>query len=106
MFLIIHIVDTAFVYFAPALYKDAIAVYRSTPFMLGEIGLVFCVLFHGANGLRITYFDLFKPAGWEIESVRKSVWTTIIISVVLWVPAAVVMGYNLLHFNFGLFGGN
>jgi len=105
LFLAIHIVDTAFVYFAPDLYKEAIGAYRSTPFMLGEIGLVFCVLFHGVNGLRIAYFDMFKPAGWEIEPARKSVWITVIVSVVLWLPAAGVMGYNLLHYNFGLFGG-
>lgn len=105
LFLAIHIVDTAFVYFAPDLYKEAVGAYRSTPFMLGEIGLVFCVLFHGVNGLRIAYFDLFKPAGWEIATARKSVWTTVIIAAVLWLPAAGVMGYNLLHYNFGLFGG-
>ena len=61
LFLAIHILDTAVVYFAPAFYADAIAIYRSTPFMLGEIALVFCVIFHGANGLRIAYFDLVKP---------------------------------------------
>jgi succinate dehydrogenase / fumarate reductase cytochrome b subunit len=38
-FLTIHIVDTALVYFAPHLYEHALALYRSTPFMLGEIGL-------------------------------------------------------------------
>lgn len=104
-FLAIHIVDTAFVYFAPQLYEYAIGLYRSTPFMLGEIGLVFCVLFHGVNGLRIAYYDLFTTAGGEIERVRKSVWATFVITMILWVPAASVMGYKLLYHNFGLFGG-
>lgn len=104
-FLAIHIVDTAFVYFAPNLYEYAVELYRSTPFMLGEIGLVFCVLFHGSNGLRIAYFDLFKPSGWDIESASKSVWVTLVVTMVLWIPAASVMGYKLLHYNFGLFGG-
>lgn len=105
MFLIIHIVDTSFVYFAPQLYEHAIELYRSTPFMLGEIGLVFCVLFHGVNGLRIAYYDLFMTAGWEIEKARNSVWATFAITMILWIPAAGVMGYKLLYYNFGLFGG-
>jgi succinate dehydrogenase / fumarate reductase cytochrome b subunit len=104
-FLVIHIVDTAFVYFAPQLYEDAIELYRSTPFILGEIGLVFCVFFHGLNGLRIAYYDLFTTAGGEIERVRKSVWITFVITVILWIPAASIMGYKLLYYNFGFFDG-
>lgn len=105
LFLIIHILDTATVYFFPDLYQHAIELYRSTPFMIGEIGLVFSVIFHGVNGLRIAYLDLRKPSGWHIESQRKSVRTTLIATIILWLPAAVWMGYNLLHYNFGMFGG-
>jgi len=104
-FLVIHIVDTAFVYFAPQLYEDAIELYRSTPFILGEIGLVFCVFFHGLNGLRIAYYDLFTTAGGDSERVRKSVWSTFVITVILWIPAASIMGYKLLYYNFGFFDG-
>ncbi len=103
LFLIIHIVDTSFVYFAPDLYEHAVKLYRSNLFMLGEIGLVFSVIFHGVNGLRIGYLDLRKPEGWNIEGQRKSVRTTLTITIILWLPAAAVMGYNLLHHNFGLF---
>ena len=105
-FLAIHIVDTSFVYFAPELYVHAIDLYRSTPFMIGEIILVFCVLFHGINGLRIAYYDLFLPAEWGIAKVRQSVWTTLFLTIALWIPAAAVMGYNLLHYNFGFFPGS
>ena len=44
LFLIIHIVDTATVYYFPSLYEHAIELYRSTPFLIGEIGLVFSVI--------------------------------------------------------------
>ena len=104
-FLTIHIVDTALVYFAPRLYEHALELYRSTPFMLGEIALVFCVLFHGLNGLRIAYYDLFTTAGGEIKKVRRSVWSTFFITIMLWIPAAGIMGYKLLYHNFGFFGG-
>lgn len=103
LFLFIHILDTATVYFIPDLYQHAIALYRATPFMIGEIMLVFSVIFHGVNGLRIAYYDMRNPAAWEIETQRKSVYWTLGISIVLWLPAAGWMGYNLLHHNFGLF---
>ncbi len=105
LFLAIHIVDTAFVYFKPEWYEHAIELYRSVPFMIGEIGLVFSLIFHGINGLRIAYFDLFKPKMWGIEPSRKSVIVTLVVSTILWIPPALVMGYNLLHHGFGLFGG-
>jgi len=105
LFLAIHILDTAVVYFAPSLYPEAIALYRSTPFMLGEIGLVFCLIFHGSNGLRIAYFDLFQPGGWEKQNANRVMLITLIISILLWLPAAGMMGYTLLKYNFGMFGG-
>ncbi|HAY85690.1 MAG TPA: hypothetical protein DCY42_12450, partial [Chloroflexi bacterium] len=64
------------VYFYPPLYEEAIALYQHPLFMVGEIGLVFSVIFHGVNGLRIAYLDLFKPTKWKIETQRNAVrWT-------------------------------
>jgi succinate dehydrogenase / fumarate reductase, cytochrome b subunit len=105
LFLAIHIVDTSFVYFAPSLYADVINLYRSTLFGLGEVALVFCLFFHGVNGLRIAYLDIFKPVSWTIESERRSALIALIVTLVLFVPSAVFMLRNLLIHNFGLFGG-
>lgn len=105
LFLAIHIVDTSFVYFAPSLYDDVINLYRSTLFGLGEVGLVFCLFFHGVNGLRIAYLDMFKPVDWTIESERRSALIALIVTLVLFIPSAVFMLRNLLIHNFGLFGG-
>ncbi len=105
LFLIIHILDTATVYFIPSLYEEAIAIYRSTLFGIGEIILVFCLIYHGVNGLRIAYLDMLAPHRWEITAQKKSVWWTLGISLVLWLPATVVMLRNLLIHNFGMFGG-
>jgi len=105
LFLTIHITTTASVYFSPSFYNRFIIVFRSPAFMLGEIVLVFCVIFHGANGLRIAYFDLFKPELWKKPSFHKTTRATLWIALALWLPAAAVMGYNLLKTGFGLFGG-
>jgi len=91
LFLTIHIIDTAMVYFYPPLYEEAIAIYRLPVFMVGEIGLVFSVIFHGVNGLRIAYVDLFKPKQWRIDTQRKAVRWTLGISIILWLPLAAIM---------------
>jgi succinate dehydrogenase / fumarate reductase cytochrome b subunit len=84
-------------------YQDVLKIYQSTIFGLGEVALVFCVLFHGVNGLRVAFFDMFATKNWTIPIQRKTTLWTLIISLVLWVPAAGIMLYNLLYHNYGLF---
>jgi succinate dehydrogenase / fumarate reductase cytochrome b subunit len=102
LFLAIHILDTSTVYFFPSLYEHAIALYRTTPLMIGEIALVFSVIYHGVNGARIAIFDLFFPGLWTIEMQRRSAVWTLGIAILLWLPAAYLMGRSLLVHNFGL----
>jgi len=102
LFLFIHILDTSTVYFFPSLYEHAIAIYRSTPFVIGEIILVFSVIYHGVNGVRIAIFDLYSPRLWEMSTQNKTALLTLAVAVVLWLPAAFLMGRNLLIHNFGL----
>lgn len=101
LFLVIHILDTSTVYFAPSIYEHAIEIYQSTPFMIGEIGLVFAVLFHGVNGLRVALFDLF-PNLWVEHTQKQSFYATLVVSVLMWLPAAFLMGRSLLIHNFGI----
>jgi len=102
LFLVVHILDTSTVYFFPHLYEHAISLYRSTPFIIGEIFLVFSVIYHGVNGLRIAIFDLYFPHLWATMPQKKSALITLASAVVLWLPAAYVMGRKLLIHNFGL----
>ena len=99
LFLAVHILDTATVYFFPSLYSHAIDLYRSTPFMFGEILLVAAVLFHGVNGLKIILNDTF-PHWWSKHAERSSFWRVTATSFVLWLPAAYFMGRNLYWHNF------
>ncbi len=101
LFLIIHILDTSTVYFFPSLYNHAIAIYRSTPMMIGEIILVFCVIYHGVNGARIAIFDLFSPSRWQAGVQDRSARLTLLIAIVLWLPAAIWMTRSLFIHNFG-----
>ena len=99
LFLTIHILDTSTVYFFPDLYQHAIAIYRATPFVLGEIALVFAVIYHGVNGLRIALFDLF-PSWWQTDRQRTSFWWVFGLSLLLWLPAGFLMGRSLVVHNF------
>jgi succinate dehydrogenase / fumarate reductase cytochrome b subunit len=102
LFLIIHILDTSTVYFFPSLYEHAIAIYRATPFMLGEVALVFSIIYHGVNGLRIAVTDLWMPKRWSIKNERNAVRATLIIAIIIWTPAAIWMMIGLLKHNFGI----
>ena len=102
LFLGVHILDTSTVYFFPSLYAHAIALYRSTIFEIGEIILVFCVFYHGTNGARIALFDLFLTKEWRTPPALTSARWTLIIAVLLWLPAAFLMVRNILIYNFGL----
>jgi succinate dehydrogenase cytochrome b556 subunit len=104
LFLAIHILDTSTVYFGkalgnPGLYAIFENVYRNPLFMLGEILLVAAVLFHGVNGLKIILHDTF-PGLWQIDHERQSFWRVAVITLVLWLPAAAMMGYSLYTNNF------
>jgi succinate dehydrogenase cytochrome b subunit len=105
IFLTIHITTTASVYFYPSFYNRFIALFRTPAFMIGEIVLVFCLIFHGVDGLRIAYFDLFRPDLWNKPTHRKTTVITLAIAFILWVPTVIVMGSTLLKVGFGLFGG-
>jgi succinate dehydrogenase / fumarate reductase cytochrome b subunit len=70
-----------------------------TPFMLGEIVLVFCVIYHGINGLRIALFDLL-PSWWQTDRQRSAFWWVLGLSLLLWLPAALLMGRSLVVNNF------
>lgn len=96
LFLTFHILDTAMVYFYPSLYEHALGLYRHPLFMIAEIGLVFSVIFHGVNGLRVAYVDLFKPQNWTIERQRKAARWTLGTSVALWIVPATIMARSLI----------
>ena len=100
LFLSLHIVDTAMVYFRPGAYADFLAVYRSPYFMLAEIALMAGVIYHGLNGFRIALFDLVLPSAWTIDRERFSVRLTILLAFILWLPAGVIMFRNFVGYTF------
>jgi succinate dehydrogenase / fumarate reductase, cytochrome b subunit len=93
LFLCLHVVDTATVYFAPSAYIFFVTLYKNPLFGLAEIGLAAAVIYHAMNGLRVTIMD-FWPHLWARQAqARWLVWGAF---VVLWVPTATIMFRNIV----------
>ena len=94
LFLTVHIVDTSFVYFAPPLYEEALKLYKSVPFGIGEIFLAGALLYHAFNGLRVALVD-FKP---ELTRYQRQMWIGVwVLFLVTFFPAAYIMGRGVLR---------
>ncbi|MFN8373636.1 MAG: succinate dehydrogenase, cytochrome b556 subunit [Anaerolineae bacterium] len=94
LFLILHVVDTSWAVFYPDLYVRAIAAYQSPLFTLGEFGLVFAVVYHAYNGLRIIVFD-FKPQWWRHQQ-EAAKWVVVATLATL-VPVFLIMFNHVLN---------
>lgn len=92
-FLFVHVLDTALVRVSPEIYDEAIELYKTPVVALMEMGLVFCVLFHALNGVRIILVD-FWSQGPRYQ--KQMLWGIIGLLVVLLVPTIGRMFYLLL----------
>lgn len=104
LFLTLHITTTATVFFAPQWYDVLVEIFRNPIIMIAEIILAFFVIYHGVNGLRIAYVDLIQPDLWKKKPTSKLMSAVFIVTFLLWLPAAGILGYNLLKYGFNLFG--
>lgn len=93
-FLSLHILLESTAHYAPHVYDTLNAGLRTPAGLATEIFMAFLVIFHGVNGFRITYFDLFHPDLWTPHSALHSVCATWIVSILLWLPAVFIM---ILH---------
>lgn len=94
LFLTVHIVDTSFVYFAPPLYEEALKVYKSIPFGIGEVLLMAAVLYHAANGIRVALVDFFP----QLTTKQREMWIVVwVIFVVTFIPSAYIMIRGILR---------
>ncbi len=93
LFLMLHVVDTATVYFAPSAYVFFVTLYKNPFFGLGEILLAAAVIYHAMNGLRVVIMD-FWPQLWVKQPQAR--WLVWLAFVVLWVPTATIMFRNIV----------
>ena len=89
MFLMLHIVDVSLVQ-NKQLYNNVHALYGNVFFRLFEVGLLFALIFHALNGLRIVAIDFFPDA------VRRDK-TLFSVVVFLTLAAGIPGGYVILQ---------
>ncbi|HEX3050529.1 MAG TPA: succinate dehydrogenase, cytochrome b556 subunit [Aggregatilineaceae bacterium] len=95
LFLTLHIIDTSWAAFYPELYQDAIKVYQSPLYTIGEFGLVACVIYHAFNGLRIILLD-YKPQWWKYQ--RQASNYVFLATTITLIPTFVLMFNHVLDY--------
>ena len=86
-FLLLHIVDVSLVRW-PRLYDDVHAVYGNVVLRAFEVGLLFALVFHSLNGLRIVAVDFFPGA---VANERRLLSAVVLLTLALGVPGAFVI---------------
>ncbi len=71
-FLLLHIVDVSLVS-RPELYDEVHALYGNVLLRLFEVGLLFALVFHSLNGLRVVMVDFFPGSIGNEKAVLKAV---------------------------------
>lgn len=99
LFLLLHILDTSTVYFAPAGYNFFVKLYKNPLFGLAEIGLAAALVYHACNGMKLIVLD-YRPELWEKhQQAQLIVW---VLFVVIFVPIGGIMLFRLIQHNFAL----
>jgi succinate dehydrogenase / fumarate reductase cytochrome b subunit len=87
LFLLLHITDIFLVSFGPEVFNTWLFLFKGAPFRVMEVFLIFGVLFHAVNGLRVILLDLVPGLG-RYQHVMVWIEAVIVVAVVL--PAAVI----------------
>jgi succinate dehydrogenase / fumarate reductase, cytochrome b subunit len=83
-FLLLHIVDVSLVRW-PDLYDDVHRVYGNVLLRVFEVGLLFALLFHSLNGLRIVAVDFFPE---EVRNERRLLTIAVALTFAAGIPGA------------------
>jgi len=87
LFLLLHIVDVSLLRW-PETYDQVHRLYGNVLLRLFEVGLLFALVFHSLNGLRIVAVDMFPEA---VRNQRRLLQVVVALTVVIGVPGGVVI---------------
>lgn len=88
MFLLLHIVDVSLVNIDAELYNTVHELYGNVLLRLFEVGLLFALLFHSMNGLRVVLVDFF-PGVIRREKMLSGL--VVFVTLAAGIPGAVVI---------------
>ncbi len=87
LFLLLHIVDVSLLRW-PETYDQVHRLYGNVLLRLFEVGLLFALLFHSFNGLRIVAVDFFPEA---VRNQRRLLQAVVALTLVAGVPGGIVI---------------
>lgn len=87
-FLLLHVVDVSLVNVDPALYNQISQLYGNVVLRLFEASLLFALLFHALNGLRIVLIDFFP---WVAPRQRQLLLGVVGLTLAAGVPGGIVI---------------
>ena len=87
-FLLLHIVDVSLINVSHELYDEVHELYGNILLRLFECGLLFALLYHSLNGLRIVLVDFF-PEG--VKDQRPLFWGVLFVTFAAGIPGSLVI---------------
>ena len=96
MFLLLHIVDVSMINIDPELYDELHQLYGNVLLRLFEVGLLFALLFHSLNGLRIVAVDFFPGV---IKNERKLFAVVLAVTLLAGIPGGYIIMLPFLKGN-------
>lgn len=87
-FLALHIIDVSLVAISAALYDDVHRLYGTAVMRLFECGLLFALLFHALNGLRLIAIDVWDLG---VQAATKILNGVVVASVLVTVAGSIVI---------------
>jgi succinate dehydrogenase / fumarate reductase cytochrome b subunit len=87
-FLFLHVVDTSLVMLGPKAYNTMAMIYESAVFRPLEVLLMFFVIYHSFNGLRVMAVDFWSKGARYQAHLSRAVW---LVTLALFLPSAYLM---------------
>ncbi|MCI3949655.1 MAG: succinate dehydrogenase, cytochrome b556 subunit, partial [Acidimicrobiales bacterium] len=88
LFLLLHIVDVSLINADPVLYDEVHELYGNILLRVFEVGLLFALLFHSLNGLRIILVDFFPGM---VGNERKLFTGVMVLTLLVGIPCSYVI---------------
>ncbi len=88
LFLLLHIVDVSLINISAEAYDEVHELYGNVVLRIFEVGLLFALLFHSLNGLRIVALDFFPGA---VRQERRLLSMVVFLTFAVGVPCAYVI---------------
>jgi succinate dehydrogenase / fumarate reductase cytochrome b subunit len=93
LFLLLHIVDVSLLHW-PDTYDQVHRLYGNVMLRLFEVGLLFALVFHTLNGLRIVAVDVFPDA---VRNQRRLFQAVIVLTLLMGVPGGLVILWPFIN---------